>query len=137
MHTSAPPCPPQHGLALPVCIDCRHVGKAILTNLARQCLHPAAALTRDLVTGAVTGPRCSDERLPEGGCGVAGTRFEPSDAAQREAACTNKVKARRPYASCIEWVPLCEVEDWRDISDSTNRSKASACSGCAFSPNSR
>lgn len=126
-----------HAEPVPICRNCaHHSSRRSFIEQADHCTHPAVAGEIDVVTGLRKARPCHVVR-GQGSCGQAGDLFTPSANYLRDQHCTNKVRARRPYASRIELVPLCEVEDLRDKSDSTNRSNASACSGCAFSPNSR
>lgn len=70
MQTSA-----QHpSFAAPVCLDCTHYQQPL--RVLPECHHPGAGITRDVVTGVVHGPACSDERRAGGRCGPDGARFE-------------------------------------------------------------
>lgn len=116
-----------------ICADCRYFGKFAPQ---RECLHPAVASPADVVTGERDGPECRDVRANDGMCRPSGRLFEPSNDKLREQACTNKVRARRDYARSSELMPACVAASIRTRSDSISGSNASACAGCAFSPNS-
>lgn len=116
-----------------ICADCRYFGKVAPQP---ECLHPSVASPADVVTGEQDGPECRDARAIDGMCRPAGRLFEPSEEKQRAQACTNKVRARHPYALSPELMPACVAASIRSRSDSISGNNASACAGCAFSPNS-
>ena len=115
-----------------ICTDCVH----FMTTLDEQagCAHPQIGTHTNRINGRVSALRlCTAMRSDDGLCGDDGRLYAPNDEAIRRPVCKNLIRA--PYQRSAT-TPACCVpaEILRD--DSANPSKAMACSGCAFSPNS-
>ena len=114
------------------CVDCIH--RMLTRDGDHGCAHPEVGIDQCLVTGDVTAKaRCLDLRSTAGVCGPEGALYAPTDEAIRRPVCKNLIRA--PYAR-RPTTPACCVDPADLRSESTSPSKASACSGCAFSPNS-
>lgn len=121
----------------PICRNCDHHNHVkSFTSVADRCTHPDVRGPVDVVTGLHSEPPCAQVRSSTGRCGETGTLFAPSADYLRDQHCTNKVRARRPYASRIELVPACEAAALRDNSESMSHNSAAACVGCIWAPNS-
>jgi hypothetical protein len=58
------------------CVDCRHVYFVDNGFLIEKCHHPSVTEV-DLVTGKVSGERCSHMRYSSSKCGLEGSLWEP------------------------------------------------------------
>jgi hypothetical protein len=135
---------PHWSLSAPVCRHCEHHNAVEYPVPADLCGHPDAKLKRNVVTGYPVRMKCEAARQELGLCGPAAMHFvartadgELSQAdAELALGCQSVVSFREPYGWTSSWARRCDSLSSLARSDSIADSSATACSGCARSPNS-